>query len=72
MIILDAGDSQNLKGLEICKKVRQNHDFDKTKLIVTSSIHDKELILSTGADLYIPKPYEISNLIKWIQKLFQD
>ena len=72
MIILDTGDSQNLKGLEICKKVRQNHDFDKTKLIVTSSIHDKELILSTGADLYIPKPYEISNLIKWIQKLFQD
>ena len=72
MIILDAGDSEDFKGLEICKQLRQNPDFDKTKIIVTSTIHDKEFVLNTGADLYIPKPYEISNLIKWVQKLFQD
>ena len=57
------------EGIELCKKIRQNSDFDKTKLIVTSILHDKELILTAGADLYIPKPYEISNLIKWVEKL---
>ena len=69
LIILDAGSIDALKGIELCKKIRQNPDFDKTKLIVTSILHDKELILTAGADLYIPKPYEISNLIKWVEKL---
>ena len=69
LIILDAGSIDALKGIELCKKIRQNSDFDKTKLIVTSILHDKELILTAGADLYIPKPYEISNLIKWVEKL---
>ena len=72
MIILDAGDTDDFKGLEICKQLRGNADYNRTKLIVTSSIHDKELVLSAGADLYIPKPYEISNLIQWVQKLFRD
>ena len=71
LIILDAGDLDSLKGLELCKKIRQNPDFNRTKLIVTSILHDKELILNTGADLYIPKPYEISGLIKWIETLLR-
>ena len=72
IMILDAGNSENFNGLEICKQLRENPDYNRTKLIVTSSIHDKELVLSSGADLYIPKPYEISSLIKWVQKLFRD
>lgn len=72
LIILDAGNIEDLEGLELCKKIRQNTNFDKTKIIVTSILHDKELILSAGADLYIPKPYEISNLIKWVEKLIKN
>lgn len=67
LVIIDAG--TNLKGLELCKKLRENSDFDRTKIIVTSTLHDKELVLNTGADLYIPKPYEISNMIKWVDSL---
>lgn len=72
LIILDAGNIDSLKGVEICKKLRQDHNFDKTKIIMTSIYHDKELILNAGADLYIPKPYEIPNLIKWIEKLLNN
>lgn len=67
LIVIDAG--TNLKGLELCKKLRENTDYDKTKIIVTSTLHDKELVLNTGADLYIPKPYEISSIIKWVDSL---
>lgn len=67
LVIIDAG--TNLKGLELCKKLRENPDFSRTKIIVTSTLYDKELILNTGADLYIPKPYEISNIIKWVEML---
>lgn len=67
LAIIDTG--TNLKGLELCKKLRENPDFDRTKIIVTSTLHNKELVLNTGADLYIPKPYEISHLIKWIETI---
>lgn len=72
LIILDAGSAETLKGLEICKEIRHNSLFDRTKLVVTSVIHDKELILNSGADLYIPKPYEISSLIRWVEEMMDE
>ncbi len=72
LIILDAGSAETLKGLEICKEIRHNALFDRTKLVVTSVLHDKELILNSGADLYIPKPYEISSLIRWVEEMMDE
>jgi len=66
IIILDAGNVEEQEGLEICRKIKENNNFKNTKIIVTSIIHDKELILSSGADLYLPKPYELPGLLKWI------
>ncbi len=60
VVILDAGD--DFKELDRIK------DFD-AKTIVTSVVHDKERILSAGADLYLPKPYELSYLMQWVEKL---
>ena len=69
VMIIDAGNSDNKKGLEICKRVKSSTD---TKLIVTSIFHDKETVLNAGADLYIPKPYEIPNIIKWVEKFIKE
>jgi DNA-binding response OmpR family regulator len=44
-------------------------DFGSAKVIVTSIFHDKERILSAGADLYLPKPYEPAHLIRWVAQL---
>ena len=71
VVIIDAGSADSLKGLELCKLLRQNPEFSDTKLIVTSIFHNKELVLNCGADLYLPKPYELSSLVKWV-KLFID
>lgn len=68
LIVIDAGDE--LEGLEICRTIRENNM--QTKIIVTSIYHEKENILNAGADLYIPKPYEISGLIKWVETLLSD
>ena len=72
LIILDAGTLEKMEGLDICRRIKQNDRFNKTKIIVTSIIHDKELILSAGADLYIPRPYEISSLIKWVELFIKE
>lgn len=65
ILILDSGD--NLEELDFCKELRKNKSFVNSKIIVTTSTHDKTAILNTGADLYLPKPYELSDLVRWIE-----
>ena len=48
-------------------KLKNNVNFVNTKIFVTSTIQDKTAVLNSGADLYLPKPYEISDLIRWIE-----
>lgn len=72
IIILDAGNSEDKKGLDICRKIKNNIKYKDTKLIITSIYHDKELVLDTGADLYLPKPFEISSLVKWVEVFMKE
>ena len=65
ILIIDSGD--NLEELNFCKEIKNNINFVNTKIIVTTSTHDKSTILNAGADLYLPKPYEISDLIQWVE-----
>lgn len=67
VIVLDAGNVDTMLGLEICKTLKSNEYFLNTKFIVTSIFHDKELVLNSGADLYLPKPYELSTLMNWVK-----
>ena len=68
VIILDAGSSETLKGLEICRKLRFETPDLRANIIFTTTVHDKELVLNAGADLYLPKPYELSVIFGWIKK----
>ena len=65
VIIMDSGD--DLSELELLRKIRTIPNFSKTRIIVTSTVHNKSTILDSGADLYLPKPYEISDLIRWVE-----
>nr|MCR5265979.1 hypothetical protein [Cyanobacteria bacterium RUI128] len=70
LFIIDTGD--NMDKLELCSKIKNNPNFAHSKIIVTSNYHDKSAILDTGADLYLPKPYEISALVKWIEYFMRE
>lgn len=70
LIILDAGELETLEGLSHCKNIKSR--FAASKVILTSILHDKELVLNSGADLYLPKPYELSTLIKWVETLMRE
>ena len=72
IIILDAGDVHEQKGLKLCCDLKNNPQFEKTKFIVTSIVHDKESVLNAGADLYLPKPYDVPILIKWVDLFIRD
>ena len=72
MIILDAGNSETLKGLEICKKLKFETSNLKSNIIFTTTVHNKEMVLNAGADLYLPKPYELSVIFGWIKKFYEN
>lgn len=67
VIVIDAGTIEDNSGLKICQTLKLDGDFANSKFIVTSIFHDKELVLNTGADLYLPKPYELSTLMNWVK-----
>lgn len=72
LMIIDAGDLEKKNGLNLCYKLKQVEKFKNSKVIVTSIIHDKQLVLNTGADLYLPKPYEVPHLIKWVNEFIKE
>jgi CheY-like chemotaxis protein len=72
LIIVDVGDLEKKNGLQFCHYLKQLEVFKNSKIIVTSVIHDKELVLNTGADLYLPKPYEVPQLIKWVNEFIKE
>lgn len=72
VIILDAGTSDSLKGIDICRKLKFEISELNANIIFTTTVHDKEMVLNAGADLYLPKPYELSVLFGWIKKLNED
>ncbi len=70
LFIIDTGD--NMDKLCLCEKIKSNSVFGNSKIIVTSNEHNKSAVLDTGADLYLPKPYEISTLIKWVEHFMRE
>ncbi|MBQ4078302.1 response regulator [bacterium] len=68
IIILDAGNNDTLQGLDVCRRLKFEKQNLKSNIIFTTTIHDKELVLNAGADLYLPKPYELSVMFGWIKK----
>lgn len=68
IVILDAG--ENSHNLDICTNIKDENP--NIKIIVSSITHDKDLALSAGADLYLPKPYDILVLHGWIKRFLEE
>lgn len=68
LVIIDAAFDD--RGLEICYQIKQKQK-EKTKVIVTSVMHNKKSSLEKGADLYLPKPYDIFELHFWVRKFLR-
>lgn len=70
VIVFDAGDE--LEHLDKIRQMKEMREFVDTKFIITSAIHNKSAILDTKADLYLPKPYEIADLLNWVNIFMQE
>ena len=54
-----------MHGFGVCKQLREDHAFDKTTIIITSSKSykpDIDKAMELGADAYVIKPVEFDEL----------
>lgn len=60
-----------MDGLEVCEKISQNYDIPIIISSARSDITDKIMGLQTGADYYLPKPYDPKEMYAVIQSLLR-
>lgn len=62
----------DINGNVVCKTIRQNPNFQKTKIIIVSGVVNQDEIndlLKAGADEFVKKPFNIEKLIERIGQL---
>ena len=72
VIIMDVGDLEQKQGIKLCEKIKANKEFKNIKIILTSNSHNKEEILNAGADIYLPKPYDLVTVYNWVEKFIKE
>jgi len=71
LVILDIM-MPNIKGYQVCEKIKSNEKTKKIKVIVLSAYHDNEKFKKMkkyGADACFPKPLQLPDLQKEVAKL---
>ncbi len=74
LLILDtfidsqATDRDGIFGVQALLAELRAH-FPALKVISISSMDDRQQALQAGVDLYLPKPFELSALFSWVQRL---
>ncbi|MBW4699435.1 MAG: response regulator [Aphanocapsa lilacina HA4352-LM1] len=72
VIILDLFTSDLPAGPFLCQELRRQPELKNTLLIVAATNADREESLAAGADLFVPKPFELSDLLGWIDRLIEE
>ena len=70
IIILDLS-LPDMDGLEVCKIVSQKYNIPIIISTARSDVSDRVVGLEVGADDYLPKPYDIRDLVARIQSLLR-
>ena len=60
------------EGISLCKEIKSDIKLKNIKMILTSNLHNKEEILNAGADIYLPKPYDIITVYNWVEKYIKE
>jgi len=70
LVILDALVNEQESGLVLAGEIHQQ--YPDIRIICTSSLHNRQRVLQSGADLYLPKPFELSSLFSWVHRFLRE
>ena len=69
ILILEANTIGNKDFVALCKELDRFKEELGMKVLVATQIPGYQNFLSAGADVYLPKPYEIETLLKEVRRL---
>jgi len=64
----------DVNGNVVCRTIRSNPEFDRTKIIIVSGVVNQDEIndlLAAGADAFVKKPFNIDKLVGTITDLLE-
>ena len=67
LVLLDIN-LQRMNGLELLKKMRQDPNLNRVKVVMTSGYDSGDVCLKAGANAFLLKPYMPDDLIGQIKK----
>lgn len=71
LVILDLR-LPGIDGFELCQKIRLDARLEKTKILAITaydSPETKEKIIASGANAYLAKPFDVTDLMRSVEKL---
>jgi two-component system, OmpR family, phosphate regulon response regulator PhoB len=72
LILLDVMMPGGIDGIEVCKRVRADGNFRKTRIVMLTAKGqqaDRSAGISAGADDYLTKPFSPLELLKVVNKM---
>jgi DNA-binding response OmpR family regulator len=73
LILLESNvNNRHLDGWKLCRKLKEDKELSKIWLIIATSHPDQSRALEAGADLYLPKPFDIPSLLTEVNLLLRN
>jgi diguanylate cyclase (GGDEF)-like protein len=72
LILLESAYEQNTyDGWELCRHVKENSELHNIWVVMATCHPDQSMALDAGADLYLPKPFDIPSLLNEVNHLLR-
>lgn len=72
LILLESNLSdRKMDGWKLCKKLKEDDQFNKIWVVMATSHPDQSRALEAGADLYLPKPFDMPSLLNEVSSLLR-
>jgi len=59
-----------MNGWQLCRHLKEDQELKEIWLVMATSHPDQAMALEAGADLYLPKPFDIPSLLSEVHHLF--
>lgn len=62
---------RRMDGWGLCRTIKETEDLGKTWVVMVTSNPDQSMALESGADLYMPKPFDMPSLLSEVSLLLR-